>query len=82
MKKIDSLRTSCRHCHFYNSEGHRGGNCELLNVFVQADWLACSQARDPFDGLEQVKKNNKTLTFSRSKVDKVSEVLNVRSGQR
>jgi hypothetical protein len=59
MKKIDYLTGSCRYCRFYDTEGHRGGNCELFNVLVQANWQACSQIQDPFGDHEKFENFNK-----------------------
>ncbi len=42
------LTSACRYCHFYRSEGRRGGHCQQLGVPVRADWKACSLARSPF----------------------------------
>lgn len=36
--------TTCRFCHFYYSEGRRGGTCQKLNVPVQGFWRACPLA--------------------------------------
>lgn len=44
MKPINSSITSCRHCHYYSSEGRRGGSCGQLGVQVEANWKACPLA--------------------------------------
>ncbi len=38
----------CRHCHFYTTEGRRGGMCQKLSVPVQGKWKACPLAMPPF----------------------------------
>jgi len=83
MKRIGCVTKSCRACRFYSIEGHRGGNCEILNVFVQGEWKACSQAQHPFneqwDDLEQVAHLEKTLSLDcvQGRGELVNEVLNI-----
>ncbi|MCS7293613.1 MAG: hypothetical protein RMI89_11715 [Gloeomargarita sp. SKYBB_i_bin120] len=38
----------CRYCRHYTPEGRRGGQCHLLGVEVQGDWVACRFALPPF----------------------------------
>jgi hypothetical protein len=48
MKSVKEPISACRHCHFYESEGRRGGYCQQLGVPVQGSWKACTLAVSPF----------------------------------
>ncbi|MEM7554268.1 MAG: hypothetical protein AAF378_09225 [Cyanobacteria bacterium P01_A01_bin.84] len=48
MKSITYLISSCRYCRNYNSQGRRGGSCEVLGAPVRGNWKACSLALPPF----------------------------------
>ena len=49
MKEINSLTSTCRHCHSYRPEGRRGGSCQMLGVPVQGSWKACALCSSPFE---------------------------------
>jgi hypothetical protein len=48
MKSLEDNISSCRHCHFYQTEGRRGGSCQKLGVPVQGSWSVCPLAIHPF----------------------------------
>lgn len=48
MSHLASQVSVCRRCHFYNSEGRRGGSCQRLSVQVQGNWKSCQLAIPPF----------------------------------
>jgi hypothetical protein len=48
MKSLEDNISSCRHCHFYQGEGRRGGSCQKLGVPVQGSWSVCPLAVHPF----------------------------------
>jgi hypothetical protein len=48
MKALEGNISSCRHCHFYQGEGRRGGSCQKLGVPVQGSWSVCPLAAPPF----------------------------------
>jgi hypothetical protein len=54
MKSVNKPISACRHCHFYDSEGRRGGYCQQLSVPVQGSWKACSLAVSPFAKWDQL----------------------------
>lgn len=49
MKEINFVASACRYCRFYNSEGRRGGQCQMLDVPVEGSWKACTFASSPFE---------------------------------
>ncbi len=49
MKERNFPTSSCRYCRFYESEGRRGGSCQILGVPVQSSWKACDFASPPFE---------------------------------
>ncbi|MEN9568214.1 MAG: hypothetical protein RLZZ69_3410 [Cyanobacteriota bacterium] len=49
MKERNFSTSACRFCRFYESEGRRGGSCQMLGVPVQSSWKACNFACSPFD---------------------------------
>ncbi|HEY9644612.1 MAG TPA: hypothetical protein V6C57_29215 [Coleofasciculaceae cyanobacterium] len=38
----------CRFCKYYQPQGRRGGQCQLLEVPVQSHWKACKLSIRPF----------------------------------
>ena len=48
MKTTNLLVSACRYCHYYKSEGRRGGTCQLLDVSVHGGWKACNLAIPAF----------------------------------
>ena len=49
MNEINFTTSACRYCRFYESQGRRGGSCQMLGVPVQSSWEACSLASSPFE---------------------------------
>ncbi len=49
MNETNFTTSACRYCRFYESQGRRGGSCQMLGVPVQSSWEACSLAASPFD---------------------------------
>lgn len=49
MKERNFSTSACRYCRFYESEGRRGGSCQILGVPVQSSWKACDFASPPFE---------------------------------
>ena len=42
------LTSVCRSCRYYQPQGRRGGQCEVLGVSVHSSWKACHFAMPPF----------------------------------
>ncbi len=40
--KPQFLTSACRYCRHYQSEGRRGGMCQMLGGKVQGSWKACA----------------------------------------
>jgi hypothetical protein len=51
MKTSIFSTSSCQYCRYYRSQGRRGGTCQQLGGFIQAQWKACSLAAHPFASL-------------------------------
>lgn len=45
---MNCLTSMCRSCRYYQPQGRRGGQCEMLGVSVQSHWKACHLAASPF----------------------------------
>ncbi|MEM7759071.1 MAG: hypothetical protein AAFW67_07470 [Cyanobacteria bacterium J06638_38] len=48
MNQINFSTSACRYCRFYEPQGRRGGDCQMLGVSVQSSWKACALASPPF----------------------------------
>lgn len=69
MSSVDPRISACRHCQHYQVQGRRGGNCQKLNVGVEAEWAACSLALPAFASPLDL------IPFGRSHVIKTDRVI-------